>query len=289
MRNLTIKRTKSFVGSLAKMKVYIEDLENGETQIGGLPCRKLGDLKNGEEKTFPIGDNAAKVFVIVDSMSRNLNNEYYPVPAGQEDIYLTGKNTYNPGAGNPFRFDGITDENILANRKKSNKKGTLLIIAAVIVGLLIGFFTTILPTMRHNASDKKFSALGMQITLTEDFKEVDRDSSSVTYESKQAVVLAIKDRFSVYEGLEDLTLEEYIEIVIENGEEHPDLKMVNKDGIPGFRYTYTDPEEGETFCYFVKVYKSDDAFWLIHFITTEEFADQTESRFDKWAKSITFN
>lgn len=53
MRNLTIKRAKSFVGCLAKMKIYIEDPAAGDTEIGGVSCRRLGELKNGEERPFP--------------------------------------------------------------------------------------------------------------------------------------------------------------------------------------------------------------------------------------------
>ena len=49
MRNLTIHREKTFVGSLVKLKVYIEDTLVNELEINGIPCRKLGDLKNGEE------------------------------------------------------------------------------------------------------------------------------------------------------------------------------------------------------------------------------------------------
>ena len=60
MRNLTIKRNKTFVACLAKMKVYIEDASANDLTINGIPCRKLGDLKNGEEKNFSIGENAAK-------------------------------------------------------------------------------------------------------------------------------------------------------------------------------------------------------------------------------------
>jgi hypothetical protein len=54
MRNLTIKREKTFVGSLMKVHVYIEDHFNSEITINNVPCRKLGDLKNNEEKTFEI-------------------------------------------------------------------------------------------------------------------------------------------------------------------------------------------------------------------------------------------
>ena len=77
MRNLTIKRTKSFVGCLAKMKIYIEDPTSNEMLINNTSCRKIGDLKNGEEKTFQIGEQEAKVFVIADKLSKNYCNEYY--------------------------------------------------------------------------------------------------------------------------------------------------------------------------------------------------------------------
>ena len=66
MRNLTIKREKTFVGSLGTLKIYIEDPNAGDTTINDTVCRKLGDLKNGEEKTFPVEDRAAKLFVIAD-------------------------------------------------------------------------------------------------------------------------------------------------------------------------------------------------------------------------------
>ena len=49
MRKLTIKRAKSFVASLTKVKVYIEDQLSNELTINNVPCRKLGNIKNGEE------------------------------------------------------------------------------------------------------------------------------------------------------------------------------------------------------------------------------------------------
>ena len=74
MRDLSIKRNKSFVGCLAKLKVYIEDIDSKDIVINGVPCRKLGELKNGEMKTFQIGEESAKVFVIAFlMMSSSLN------------------------------------------------------------------------------------------------------------------------------------------------------------------------------------------------------------------------
>ena len=139
MRKLTLKRKKSLVASIMKVKVYIEDENCNEIQIGGVPCRKLGTLKNGEEKTFEISEESAKLFVIVDKVSKNFCNDFYQLPAGNEDISLSGKNVFNPFAGNPFYFDGVTDENVLKNRKKGKKIGIAIAISAFIVGFVIGF------------------------------------------------------------------------------------------------------------------------------------------------------
>ena len=139
MRNLTIKRKKKFVACLGKMKVQIEDAQSNELIISGVPCRKLGDLKSGEEKTFVIGENAAKVFVIADTLSKDYCTEFYQLSEGQDDIVLTGENYFNPANGNAFRFDNNNSEEVLAARKKGNKKGATVLIIAIIVGFVIGF------------------------------------------------------------------------------------------------------------------------------------------------------
>ena len=61
MRNLTILRRKKAAAALTKMKVYIEDPFSNELTIKDVPCRKLGELKNGEEVTFQIENRAAKI------------------------------------------------------------------------------------------------------------------------------------------------------------------------------------------------------------------------------------
>lgn len=139
MRNLTIKRKKKFVACLGKLKVYIEDFQASELIISGVPCRKLGDLKNGEEKTFEIGENAAKVFVIADTLSKDFCTEFYQLSEGQDNIVLTGENYFNPANGNAFRFDNNNSAEVLAARKKGNKKGTVILVIAIIVGFIIGF------------------------------------------------------------------------------------------------------------------------------------------------------
>ena len=142
MRNLTIQRRKTFVACAMKVKVYIEDATSNEIVIGGVACRKLGDVKNGETKTFQIDNNSARVFVIADKLSKNYCSEFYQLPEGSEDVFLSGKNYFNPLAGNPFRFDNNDNPEVLENRKKGKRVGTIVMIVAMVVGFIIGFALT---------------------------------------------------------------------------------------------------------------------------------------------------
>ena len=139
MRELTIVRQKTFVACAGKVRIYIEDHANPELIINEVPCRKLGELKNNQEQTFTITEDAVKLFAIYDVLSKDKFNEVVNLPAGNEPIKLTGKAHFNPSAGNPFRFEGVTDEETLANRKKGSSFGMILMIIAVAIGFVIGF------------------------------------------------------------------------------------------------------------------------------------------------------
>ena len=138
MRKLIVLRKKTFVGCIAKVKIYAED-PAGDTNIGGVKCRLLGKLKNGEKATFEIGNESTKIFAIYDKMSKDYCNDYYTVPAGEEDCEISGKAHFNPFAGNPFYFDGVTDEVVLANRKKNSRKAMAIAIPLIIVAAAAGF------------------------------------------------------------------------------------------------------------------------------------------------------
>ena len=283
MRNLTICRTKSFVGSMGAMKVYIEDGFHQELTINGIPCRKLGELKNGEEKTFSVGTGAAKVFVIADKLSRNQFNDYYPLPAGEEDVRLTGKNQFHPGAGNPFRFDGVTDEAVLANRKKGNRSGIVVIVVAVLLGLVLGLMGPISSRMANN-EPKTFTADGLTITLTAAFEPQEYEGFTQCYEGSGTAVMALKEEFSLISGFGDYSLEEYGLLVIEsNGLEDTALKL--NENVTYFTYT-TDLGDGDVYFYMAAVYKGSDAFWLIQFAAPAAQQEKYESQFLEWASSV---
>lgn len=287
MRNLTIAREKSFVGSLVKMKIYVEDPTSNEMRINDTPCRKIGDLKNGEEKTFEIDEQKAKIFVIADNLSKNYCNEYYQLPEGQEDIFLSGKNKYNPANGNAFRFNNNESEGVIANRKKGTRKGLLILIAAIIVGAVFGYSITSNIFLNKTPAPKDFSSNGMTITLTDEFIKADIENYTVAYDSKNVAVFALKEPFTLVDGFQDYTLEQYGDLVLQNNKLFSS-KIEDKEGLTGFEYEFTNPDTKDTYKYFSFVYKSNDAFWLIQFATLTENVDAYSSKIIEWAKSVSF-
>lgn len=291
MRNLTIKRTKSFVASLMSIKVYIVDPLSTEIVINDLPCRKLGVIKNGEEKTFVIDENASRVFVIADKLSKGYCNEYYNIPAGGEDIFLSGKNYFNPANGNAFRFDGVTDEDILQNRKKGNKKGLVVLIIALIVGALVGYMISsnaLNAFSTPNVEAKTFSSNGLQITLTDQFSETDAQNYTFCYESKNVIVFALREDFNLLDGFENYTLEQYGELVLKNNNIDSSVKLENDNGLTYFQYSYKVPTLNTSYHYYTVLYKAPDAFWMVQFATLDKDFEQYQQTIIDWAKSVEF-
>lgn len=287
MRNLTIKREKSFVGSLAKMKVYIEDPTSNEICINDISCRKIGDLKNGEEKTFQIDEQEVKIYVIADKLSKNYCNEFYQLPAGQEDVFLSGKNKFNPANGNAFRFDNNESEENIANRKRGTRKGLLILIIAAIIGAVVGYSITSGLFSDKTPDAKDFSSNGMSIRLTDEFIKTDIENYTVAYDSKNVAVFALKEAFALADGFQNYTLEQYGNLVLKNNNLSAS-ELQNLDGLTEFEYEFTNPNTKDTYKYFSFVYKADDAFWLVQFATLTENVNEYRAQILEWAKTISF-
>ena len=281
MRKLTLVRNKSFVASLAKMKVYIEDPYSNDIVINNVSCRKLGDLGNGEIKTFEVENNAAKVYVIAGAMSKSYCNDFYELPEGEEDIVLVGQNRYNPANGNAFRFENNNSE----GAKKNRAKGLVVGLIVFVVSLAVGIFLGLAPTLFDKAEPKSFTNSGMTITLTDDF-EVSTDDVDFTavFDSRKVVLLVTKEKFTSFPGAYNMTLEEYGNAILDLFELH-DSTLNNVDGLLGFEYNATSDREYNYQCY---VYKSEDAFWLLQFGMVAENADNYRDEIIEWAKSVVF-
>ena len=280
MRNLVITRKKSFVACLGTMKVYIEDPLHPEITISGVPCRMLGTLKNGEEKAFPIDEDARRIFVIADKLSKDFACESYPLPEGTEDIRLTGKNHYNPTAGNPFYFDGNTDPTALASRKKGKRFGIILLVCAILAGFAIGFL------INKGPREKVFTCDEMQITLTNQFAKTEYMGYQAVYRSKQAMVFVVKDSFSLYPELRSMSLKEYGNAVREANNRPNTSAVKTENGVTYFEYDVT--ADGIEYNYFTALYRSEKGFWIIQFVSNTKDADKLRPDFIEWAQSVTF-
>ena len=289
MRNLTITRTKSFVASLGTMKVYIEDPLSAEIVINNTPCRKIGTLKNGEQSTFVIDESAARVFVIADKLSKDYCSEFYKIPAGDEDIFLSGKNHFNPASGNAFRFDGVTDEEVLRNRKRGSKKGIVILVIAAIIGFIAGYMITSGGFSAPKVEAKAFSSNGMHITLTNKFVETSIQNYTVCFDSKDVAVFALKEDFNLFDGAENYTLEDYGELVLKSNGFSSDIGLEAYNGLTYFEYIFTNPSTRDEYHYFTVLYKADDAFWMVQFATLEKNFEQYQQSFVDWAKSVEFS
>ena len=294
MRKLTIKREKSFVGCAMKMQVYIEDatsdeltmtVENGEEalQVG---CRKIGELKNGEEKTFEIGEDTARVFVIADKLSKDYCNDCYRLPEGNEDIILSGKNKLNPAAGNAFRFNGNDGKTATESRKKGTKRGLLVLIASVVLGFLLGYGVMAGIFAITDGRERVFSSDEMSITLNEGFDEYSLKNYEAVYASKNVEILVFKNSFEDF-GSSLLSATEFARAVLLNNKELS-CEVTTKDGIAFYSYDQT-LSNGEEYSYFVYTYKSDSAYWQFYFAVEKGKAKRYADDIAEWAGSVKFN
>ncbi len=292
MRLLTIHRRKSFTGSLVKQQVYIEDPLSGDLKIQGVLCRKLGTLKNGEQTSFQVDDFSARLFVFADKLSREFCCEVYPLPAGTEDIYLEGQCKFDLSRLHAFCFDDSTAPVTRENRKKTRKWSILVLVAAMLVGVAAGYvITTATLAGQEDAYDvpKRFTCENLSITLTQDFKEATIQGYTGAYDSSKVAVLLLREGFALMEGLEDYTLSQYAELVLQANAARNPSRLKTAQGLTYFTYDFTNPDTNQTFAYSVFLYKSGDAFWMVQFAVLEDAAQELEPFVLEWAGSVAFS
>lgn len=286
MRKLTIKRHKRSAGCLSKVKVYIEDPNSSELDINDTPCRKLGVLKNGEEKTFEIENDARKIFIIGDKASRNFINEFYRIEAGEDDIFLSGGCKFDISRGNMFLFDGNEhNAEVQENRKRGRRKYCLILLGAVVVGVVAGIITGLLNA--GASKPKTFTVGDMSITLTREFSEMDIDGFDAAYASSDVAVFVLIEPFVSAPGFENYTLKEYGELIMDVNNVQAQLET--KDGLTYFKYDSYIEEEGEQYSYVSFIFKADDAFWMVQFAVEQDRSSSYADRIIEWAGTVEFN
>ena len=183
----------------------------------------------------------------------------------------------------------ITDSS-LETKKKSRKKTIITLILVIIctaIGALFGRQLVRLIFNRHSTTEKTFSSGGLTITLTEDFSEDSYVSKTAAFTSKDVMVIGLREPFALMQGLEDLTVDQYAEMVLKaNGRSVDELQSFN--GIPGFEYDWTNEDVKQDYHYRTYTYKADDAFWTIQFIMLKKDAEEYQDKIDTWAATVRF-
>lgn len=284
MRYLTIQRNKSFVACLMKVKVYIEDPNSSEIKIQGVSCRKIGTIKNGEQQTFMIGDEKLRIYVIADKLSKNYCCDFYEVPEGTENIFISGSCKYNPLNGNAFRFDGVPTEEMKYRRKHGMKKGVAVFAVCIVIGIIIGLAASILPLFIEPEA-KVFTKGSMSITLNEDFSEAFFDGFDVAYDSRNMAVFMQKTEFVGDDDFAAMTVDEYCDAVIKANGKNSEIH--HKDGLTYYEFSYVT-DQSINYRYLCFTYKTGDSFWLVQFAVEESNYSLYEEDIFTYAKSITF-
>ena len=114
-------------------------------------------------------------------------------------------------------------------------------IPALIIGLCAGRLISGRLFRNSSPEPKEFTSSGMTVTLTKDFTEDNVMGFTYSCRSKDVYMLALREAFSEAEGLKDLTLDEYRDILLEVNE-LTDARVDTFDGIPGFEYDYEDED-----------------------------------------------
>ena len=281
MRTLTVTRNKTSVGCLGKIKLYIEDYAAPEITVLDTPCRLLGTLKNGETRSFEISEEAVKIFAIADNASKKYCNEFYPIPAGFDPVTLSGQCRYNPTTGNPFRFDGVTDEAVLSNRRKNTKRGVIVAVVAVVLGVIIGLART---GVLFPEKDKTFTGSDYSITLTNRFDFDSDEDFTAVYEADDVLVLISKETFASLGEYASISVTEYNQIIQKDTEAPSKTEVRTEDGL--CYYEHTLEVDGDSYTYHVFAYKGSDAFWLVQFVTFTEDAEKANADIIAWAKTF---
>lgn len=283
MRKLTISRGKTFVGCAGKLKIYIED-PTGDLEIKGVLCKKLGELKNGQTNSFEIENSALRVFAIFDKLSINYCYDCYQLSEGDEDVNLSGRCKLNPAAGNAFRFDGNDSPETTAERKKSVKRGLIVLLVSLVIGSIVGFSATTAILEITNSKEKTFSVGDMQITLNEGFTQQVSPGSLAAFGSKRVAVFVGKA--NIESSNITMTAAQYARALI--GMNSLSCE-VEKDGdLPYFTATITG-SNGKKYVHYTYVYKTEDAFWAVEFAVRENHAARQEKNISQWAHSVIFN
>lgn len=138
------------------------------------------------------------------------------------------------------------------------------------------------------AEPKDFVKDGLHITLTDDFTATEMEGFTACYSADDAVVLVLKEPFTLADGFGNYTVAQYGELVIQNSNYSSQTKLEQQDGLNYFEYRYKNEQDQQEYHYIATLFKSKDAFWLVQFAVPQTGFEEQRPQLMQWAKSVSF-
>ena len=88
--------------------------------------------------------------------------------------------------------------------------------------------------------------------------------------------------------MEDITLEQYAELVMQANSDKDPVAGDDIDGNPTLLYNYYNEDRDLEYRYLTVLYQADDGFWMVQFAVSDENAEQCRAQISEWAKSVKF-
>lgn len=136
-------------------------------------------------------------------------------------------------------------------------------------------------------AEKDFTVAGLTITLNEEFTETASERFDGCFFSVDTIVTVRRETDAMladagYTGT--MTAQHYAEIAA--GGNELDTEIRERDGLVCFDYDV--PADGVSYHCLAVVLRSDDSFWLIHFMCAGELYPLNEAAYLEYAASVTF-
>ncbi len=137
---------------------------------------------------------------------------------------------------------------------------------------------------------KQFTYKELTITAPRSMKDAtdEQTANKADYviSNSTMAIFVLREAFSTFpDGYEDLTVEDYAELVLEANNMNDKLK---KEG-DLVTFTFRDTEDGVSYTYLAACYKSEEAFWLIQIACKTSQYDKMRDKMLDCLNSVTFN
>ena len=153
------------------------------------------------------------------------------------------------------------------------------------LGALFLAFILVFTCVSCKAKEKTFSKLEMSIELTDEFVEKQHVGYTVYYESKDMIVVCLKEEFSLMSGSSSWSVDKYAQECVKANNLGSKTIEHRKNYV---YFTFEKTLSGLSYTYVATCHKAQDGFWLIQLATFSRDFNKLEEDLFKYADSISF-